>query len=95
MAHETPTSSRAEANRITALKMLRDVLSSLIPSLPQKLDNEELVAFLLTPDTLEIMQESIAKGRGMRKTHSAKPGTKANIATTHNQPKNPPEEISA
>lgn len=47
--------------------MLRDVLKSLVPSLPPKLGNEELVDFLLSPDTLEVIQESISLGRGKRR----------------------------
>lgn len=68
MLHSSGTPIRVENNRVIALKMLRDVLESLIPSIPHKLNNEELVDFLLTPDTLEVMQESIAKGRGRRQS---------------------------
>lgn len=53
--------------RLLALRMLRDLLNTLLPSIPEKMENEELVDFLLTPETMEVMQESVAKGRGMRK----------------------------
>lgn len=68
MASLPHRASREE--RLLALKMLRDLLKTLLPSIPEKMRDDELVDFLLTPDTIEVMQESIAKGRGMRKNRS-------------------------
>lgn len=74
MPHRFETPLRVSSReRLLALSMLRDVLKSLVPSLPPKLGNEELVDFLLSTDTLEVIQESIARGRGRRHAIVQKP----------------------
>lgn len=64
MHHDTIACTEKE--RILALKMLREVLESLVPSIPKQIENPDLIRFMLTPDILAVMQDSIAKGRGVR-----------------------------
>lgn len=57
--------------RLEALIMLREVLETLVPSIPNIESHEGMLDFLLTPDTVSVMQEAIAIGRGMRQRRIA------------------------